>query len=47
MQQTVLLTESSEEYEKDENIEPERSICSYYKQLTHNNMRNKTTDKIK
>ncbi|CAG4927885.1 unnamed protein product [Colias eurytheme] len=44
MQTMNLPTESSDESEKEEKTEREFDIWSYHKQLSHDNMKNKTTD---
>ncbi|KAF2880573.1 hypothetical protein ILUMI_25597 [Ignelater luminosus] len=44
MQTMLLPLESSDESEKEEKTEREIDIWSYHKQLTHDNMKNKTMD---
>ncbi|KAF2886708.1 hypothetical protein ILUMI_19465 [Ignelater luminosus] len=45
MQTMLLPPESSDESEKEETTEREIDIWSYHKQLTHDNMKNKTMDR--
>ncbi|KAF2886886.1 hypothetical protein ILUMI_19289 [Ignelater luminosus] len=45
MQTMLLPPESSDESEKEEKTEREIDIWSYHKQLTHDNMKNKTMDR--